>query len=122
MICRFNIKPVPKGRPRLSKWGTYTPKATKDFESALKKMAIEWLNNQYDLPVYDCPIRVILLLTVKRPKKTKLEYPKPDVDNYTKSVLDALNGIFWSDDSNIIDLHVMKAWGDDDMIEIHVLS
>jgi Holliday junction resolvase RusA-like endonuclease len=34
---------------------------------------------------------------------------KGDVDNYVKSVLDALNGVAWEDDKQIISLTVEKS-------------
>jgi Holliday junction resolvase RusA-like endonuclease len=46
----------------------------------------------------------------KKPKTSKLEYPKPDVDNYAKAVLDACNALVWIDDSQIIELEVHKSW------------
>lgn len=36
---------------------------------------------------------------------------KPDCDNLAKSVLDALNGIAYNDDSQITSLHVVKEYG-----------
>lgn len=35
----------------------------------------------------------------------------PDIDNITKTVLDALNGIAWKDDAQIVVLHVTKKYG-----------
>lgn len=45
---------------------------------------------------------------------------KPDLDNYIKSTLDALNGILWIDDSHIVDLHAHKRYSDRPRIEITV--
>jgi Holliday junction resolvase RusA-like endonuclease len=36
---------------------------------------------------------------------------KPDADNLAKSVCDALNGVAWVDDKQVIKLHVFKAYG-----------
>ena len=33
---------------------------------------------------------------------------KPDIDNVAKIVLDALNGVAWTDDKCVVDLHVAK--------------
>jgi Holliday junction resolvase RusA-like endonuclease len=56
------------------------------------------------------PITVTLECFATRPKSTKLAFPRPDVDNFAKSVLDGSNGILWVDDSLIVDLTVSKAW------------
>jgi Holliday junction resolvase RusA-like endonuclease len=45
-----------------------------------------------------------------------LEFPKPDVDNFCKAVFDALNGVVYKDDSQIIGFFAQKAWGNSDMI------
>ena len=58
------------------------------------------------------PLLVNLVLRVARPKRTKLQFPKPDIDNYAKSVLDALNGHAWLDDDQVIGLVAHKEWAD----------
>ena len=45
---------------------------------------------------------------------------KPDVDNYVKSLLDALNKVLWADDNQIIDLHASKFYSAYPRIEIQV--
>ncbi|WXL80106.1 RusA family crossover junction endodeoxyribonuclease [Clostridium perfringens] len=45
-----------------------------------------------------------------------LEKPrkKPDADNIGKIILDSLNGIAYKDDSQIIELSVIKSYTEDD--------
>jgi Holliday junction resolvase RusA-like endonuclease len=45
---------------------------------------------------------------------------KPDVDNFLKSVGDALNGVVWKDDSAIVEATVRKWWADDPRLVIEV--
>ena len=45
---------------------------------------------------------------------------RPDTDNYAKSVLDALNGILFKDDSQVVALEVQKWFGDPPRIEIEI--
>lgn len=60
---------------------------------------------------------------IKRPKTVKRKHPivKPDLDNYDKAILDALNGLAYQDDAQIVrklsekcyDLHgriVVELW------------
>jgi Holliday junction resolvase RusA-like endonuclease len=58
-------------------------------------------------------LAVDIVCYVTRPKTTKLEYPRADVDNYSKSILDCLNGKLWDDDSQIIALFISKKWAKD---------
>lgn len=39
-------------------------------------------------------------------------WKKPDAENFSKIVCDALTGIAWQDDAQIVDLHVSKRFGD----------
>jgi Holliday junction resolvase RusA-like endonuclease len=59
------------------------------------------------------PLRgdVAINFTVYRPMK------RGDLDNYCKVMLDALNGICWLDDSQIVEIHAFR---DDDKINPHV--
>lgn len=45
---------------------------------------------------------------------------KPDTDNYIKSTLDALNGLLWADDNQIVDLTASKFYSDSPRVEIEV--
>lgn len=58
----------------------------------------------------DLPLSVNITVLVTKPKTSKLTFPKPDTDNYAKTVLDAVTkaGNIWHDDTQVIDLHVTK--------------
>jgi Holliday junction resolvase RusA-like endonuclease len=45
---------------------------------------------------------------------------KPDVDNFLKTVGDALNGVVWKDDSAIVEATVRKWWSDDPRLVVQV--
>ena len=53
--------------------------------------------------------------TGKNANKVKVSAPvehtkKPDIDNLQKILFDALNGVFWSDDSIITQVNAKKLW------------
>ncbi|WP_338230706.1 RusA family crossover junction endodeoxyribonuclease [Lactiplantibacillus paraxiangfangensis] len=56
----------------------------------------------------------------RRIKGVHLPVVKPDLDNYVKSFLDALHGIYWQDDALITDLTASKRYGRQPRIEIKV--
>ena len=58
----------------------------------------------------DGPLSVSLTFNVFRPKSSKREWPsvKPDIDNYIKLVLDALNGFVWRDDCQVVKIDATK--------------
>lgn len=117
----FPIEPAPKGRPRFTKFGkTYTPKKTQDYE---KKIADYFRSHPQRFKFEkDIPVAVNLVFGMPIPKNTPksrkdamiegiIKHTKrPDVDNMTKAVLDALNGLAWTDDSQIVRLTVTKEY------------
>ena len=61
-------------------------------------------------------VEVGITCFLPRPKKSG-EFPtrRPDVDNFAKAVLDAMNdGLAWDDDSQVITLIAHKRYADDD--------
>lgn len=67
-------------------------------------------------------VQVSLHFRLPRPKRGKYRHPidRRDVDNLAKSVLDALNGIAWSDDGQVCILTVRKSYDDEPGIEITI--
>ena len=45
---------------------------------------------------------------------------KPDADNLAKFVMDALNGTYYKDDSQVCALHVMKRYGDENSVRVQL--
>ena len=45
---------------------------------------------------------------------------KPDVDNVAKSILDALNGIVYLDDKQIIELNIEKIYAETSWTEVKI--
>lgn len=108
MEYTFPLNPVPASRPRVSRWGTYFSGPYKDFRAKAVELLPQYLGPKVEVVSY--PIRVDLEVYPEMPKSTKLAFPKPDVDNYAKAILDACNGVLWEDDSLIKSLYVTKDW------------
>src|SRR5271170_2147774 len=70
------------------------------------------------------PIRVVINFYFERPKSLKKaivdKVTKPDLDKLARSALDALTGIAFTDDSQVVDLHVTKNFGSPARAEIVV--
>lgn len=56
------------------------------------------------------PIEMDVRFQVLKPKTSKLLYPKPDIDNYEKSIMDAITqaGHVWDDDCQVVELSSSK--------------
>lgn len=111
MHLKVYMKPVAKGRPRFGKGKTYTPQATVDAEQTIR-LAFKSAHKRYVAPTgpLEVSITVQRALPAGRPKRMQQEQDvfKPDLDNYAKLVIDALNGLAWKDDSQIVTLHLQK--------------
>ena len=110
-------KPVGKGRPRFSTANgfprSYTPAKTVEYENLVR---LAWMQAGHEK--IEGPIEVMIDASFSIPKGTskkkaaemdKKVYPhKPDCDNIAKAVLDALNGIAYDDDAQIVALRIAK--------------
>ena len=110
----YEIDPVPKARARITKFGAYTPKKTKDFEKYIRQNTI--------CRKFDGPLAIDIVFYIKRPKTVIREYPcvKPDIDNLFKAVTDALNGMAYNDDSQIVKVTTEKAYADKGKIVVKI--
>jgi len=112
----YKISAVAKGRPRFRMLPgrnypmVYTDTVTATYETAIKMLTKAQLG-KYFVP-FDGAISVSINIEITRPKSVTRDYPsvKPDLDNYAKAILDALNGIIWLDDAQICSLQITKSY------------
>lgn len=116
-----------KARPRLGRYGTYTPVDTVNYENLIK---ISYLNAG-GVNLHNKPIKMQIQAIFEPPKsisKKKKEellqgkpvLKKPDIDNIAKIVADALNKIAYDDDSQICDIKIIKQYGEQEKLIIQV--
>lgn len=125
---------VGKQRPKFSTFNghavAYTPQKTVNYENLVKLMYTEQVEEApYDKSAQLCAViqayfpipkstskknRELMLGGYLRPTK------KPDSDNIAKSVLDALNGIAFYDDSQIVSLEVKKLYSDTPRVQVYI--
>lgn len=111
-----NGKPTGKGRPRLSRWGVYSPSKTVAYENLVKFSYLQATDDK----LVNCAIKIEIWAYFEPPKSiSKKKYneligkaytKKPDIDNIGKSILDALNGIAYEDDNQIAELVIHKIY------------
>lgn len=111
-------EPVGKGRPRFTRSGrTYTPEATANYETLVKW---SWQNAHGTPAPADAQLRMTVDAYFKQPqtgsriKHERMNHgeirptKKPDGDNILKAIADALNGLAYHDDSQIVEMTVRK--------------
>lgn len=132
LFFTFEIEPVPQLRPRVSSRGgyvrVYDPPKVKNFKNLLRSLAV----NQYARPPLIGPLSVSLTFyrpvqksiskTERERRLTNRSKPvvKPDTDNYIKATLDALNGVLWHDDAQIVKITGEKRYSENGKIVITV--
>lgn len=105
--------PVPQGRPRFARVGTfvktYDPKESRSWKETVKWQAISNGGR-----IIEGPLSLILHFKLPRPKslpkKIKHHTKKPDVDNLVKGVKDGLKGVCYMDDSQVCRLAATKSY------------
>ena len=125
MLLILPLNPVPASRPRVARNGrVFYAKTYRDFKRQAEHVVPTAMMEQ---GLEGCPLTgplsVDLKFFAKRPKKTILQYPKPDTDNFCKAALDALNGKLFVDDQQVVQLTATKAWAEQDQegwIEVRV--
>lgn len=117
----INIEPQAWQRPKTRVVGGfvkhYSPKKTKDYEQIIAQYYAAAHKRYFDK---DVPISVSIHFGMPVPMSTSKKKARemvtgyishtkrPDVDNLAKAVLDALNGVAWADDAQIVKLSVHK--------------
>lgn len=100
-------EPLGKARPRVTRHGTYTPKATREAEARIRAA---WDAEHGHLGEPDASARFGLQVTFWRKARHRR-----DVDNLAKLVMDALNGApgAWADDYQVEHLVARVRWVED---------
>ena len=118
-------EPVAQGRTRFSRQGgfvkAYDPAKSRDYKSYVRLIAAQ---NAPDSPVegaIEFSLRIYRAIPKGMPKYkrdaakagTLRPVTKPDVSNILKGVEDALKGVWYKDDSQIVGYGVLGKWYDE---------
>ena len=132
MIFEFTIpgKPCGKGRPRFTKSGhTFTPEKTVNYETLVKLAFRQAYPSAEPIAAkveviakikayYPIPVSASKKLQARMRAGQMKPTTKPDTDNIAKICLDALNGIAYHDDAQIVELQVSKLYSDEPRVAV----
>lgn len=128
----FHTKALPKGRPRLcidrerlrtalvnkdmalalSAFTVVTPKKTALYEKSLRTAFAQVMLMQ-NRSVCDTDLRIAIVVTHKNAVYG-------DLDNQQKAILDAMNGVIFTDDKKVSDLHAKRIYGQEDAFRVSI--
>ncbi|MBU0906726.1 MAG: RusA family crossover junction endodeoxyribonuclease [Nanoarchaeota archaeon] len=124
--------PVAQGRPRFfvrktksgkSFTGAYDPENSKSWKETVKWQAIEYMKKG-NISLLEGPLNMTLFFYLSRPKtlpkKVLHHIKRPDIDNLGKAIKDALRGITYRDDSQIVRLVMTKVYNEQPMVMISI--
>ena len=130
MTFRLEVRGIPKAQARARAFAfkkgerthvrMYDPETSRDWKRTVAhEAALAWAQ-----PPLSGPVMVDLRFALPRPKslpKRVLHHvKKPDLDNLAKAVKDALRGIVYNDDSQVVCLKVSKAYSPTPGVQIFV--
>jgi Holliday junction resolvase RusA-like endonuclease len=125
-------EPVAQGRPRATtiagKVRMYDPAKSRDYKDYIRLAASQ------EAPETPLEGALLLVVDIYRPipksfskKKTAQAEAgeirpttKPDVDNYIKTIKDALKNIMWRDDSQVVEVVARKWYSQKPRIEVEI--
>ena len=118
-MTKFFVDGEPQGkmRHRFSNGRAYTPRKTTQYE----KHIAEQYNGECLVGAVFVDIRAFMKIPKSYTKKQRnaikcgflLPTKKPDADNIAKVVMDALNGVAYEDDKQVVDLRIVKEYSED---------
>lgn len=126
-------QPQGKGRPRFVRTATggraVTPARTRAYESYISweytRQANVYYSARYALKM---SIKAFFKVPKSTSKKQKTKMlageirptKKPDMDNIIKAIADALNGIAYEDDKQIVECCIKKYYTEEERIEVEI--
>jgi len=126
MSFYIDCEPIPMARPRTGKFGNiYVPKA-----QANKKTIRKFINLPENFKKIKTPIKMKVtyyfpyFYGISKIDKALIDedlihhITKPDIDNVTKTLLDALNDYVWLDDCFVFKMIIEKKYSDHPHIEV----
>lgn len=122
-------KAVPQGRPRFARIGngvrTYDAKQSIDYKSWVKYCALQVMaKTSVAIIPRDIPLHMVLYVTITKPasvsKRRLCPVVKPDLDNIQKTIQDALEGIAYQADQQIVSIISVKRYGPSDSVTVTI--
>jgi Holliday junction resolvase RusA-like endonuclease len=123
-------EPVAKGRPRVGNGFSYTPAKTQGYENLVKMCYMEQCKGENIEGGIEAYIDAYFTIPKAASKKKADEMDsglirplkRPDLDNVIKLCLDALNGLAYNDDCNVIMITARKFYSKNPRVEIELLK
>ena len=106
----IDTEALPQPRPRFSKGRAYQPARIVEYKKKIKQAALAAMNGR---PPLSTPLKMIMKLGRSTRRRV-------DVDNLSKAIMDAVNGICYVDDCLVFSLYCTKYFTATPQIEVSI--
>lgn len=125
-------EPIAQGRPRATSAGgrvrMYDPAKSRRYKDLVKGTAAQYAPPEPLEGALGVELKIYRPIPASYSKKEKARCKegkrrpvvKSDLDNYAKSILDAMNGLVYKDDSQVVDLKLSKHYSDFPRAEVMI--
>lgn len=133
---KFVIEGKPQGKARartfynrrMGKMQSITPETTRNYEDLVRWSYKAAGGGYYGKGLFSVHIKAFFEIPASYTRKKRESAlkgdlkpsVKPDIDNIIKTILDALNGVAYYDDSGVIALTAEKMYGEEARIEVEI--
>ena len=87
--------------PRMTRYGRHSPTTMRYMHY---RNQIGWIAKQKKVPKLQGPVTFSAIIYLSKAGR------EGDLDNYAKTLKDALNGIAWEDDRQVVESHLYKTF------------
>lgn len=101
-MIRFTIPGRCIPAPRITYHGKRAPRAMQYMKY---REEVAWVAKAAGIRVSDKPLKIGIKIYLAK-KRGRV----PDIDNLTKTILDAMNGVGWRDDSQVMEINAKKIY------------
>ncbi len=137
MILNFTIpgEPCGQGRPRFTTINghakAYDPEKSRNYKAYVKLLATDEAR-KIGWQCSDKPIRMTIVASCSIPKSATKKFreralagyerptKKPDIDNIYKGIADALTGVAYKDDKQVIATEIYKNYNDTANVQVWI--
>ena len=121
-MIRFSVEGTPIQQGSMRHIGNGRMIHNKAAELATWRAMVALAAKQAGCQPIDSPIIISMRFRIKRPKTVKRDLPTvpPDLDKQIRSILDALTGTAYIDDSQVVDISATKVYSDNPGVDIEI--